>query len=105
MLFQADQITGDGVLDVAQCLAAGLSLGNAAGQRGAFRHKHAVLVGLNMDTEFHADTIQAFRNLGKWLRAPRTEREMSFESWFCKDATPAALAARRGEREFSLAAD
>ena len=83
MLFQTGQITGDGVLDIVQRLVPGLTLGNTAGQRGTFCHEQAVFVGLNMDTEFHADTIQVFRNLGKWR--PLTEKEMTFESPLPRD--------------------
>lgn len=69
MLLQTGQIAGDGVLDIVQRLASGLTLGNAAGQRGTFGHEHAVLVCLNMNAEFHADTIQVFRDFGKWSPA------------------------------------
>ncbi len=47
----------DGIPHVRDGFVAGLALRNATRQHRAFRHKHAVLVRLDQDSEFHGLTL------------------------------------------------
>ena len=60
MFFQAVNVSLDRVADVGYRFLPRFALRNTSWQRGAFGHKHAVLIRLNRYSEFHANESNAF---------------------------------------------
>jgi hypothetical protein len=65
VLFQAFEITLDGIPNVRHGFVASFSLRNATGQGRTFCDKQAIFIGLNYDPEFHAATVTLLQTFAR----------------------------------------
>jgi hypothetical protein len=92
VLFQAFEITLNGVADICHRFITRLSLRNATRQRRTFGNEHTVLVGFDCDSKFHPGSLAVGNCFAMEDRAAIPHHKRFVIAAICGDQRAAALA-------------